>query len=81
MTSSSRPRWYSHGLNRLAYYRLAAACAAGVPRRGRLVLARAAFPDLDAHKLADLVAFFELDVAPEHRALADAEATAALLLR
>ena len=33
MTSSSRPRWYSHGLNRLAYYRLAAACAAGVPRR------------------------------------------------
>ena len=42
MTSSSRPRWYSHGLNRLAYYRLAAACAAGVPRRGRLALARAA---------------------------------------
>ena len=46
-----------------------------------LVLARAAYPDLDAHKLADLVEFFELGTAPAHRALADAEATAALLLR
>ena len=44
-----------------------------------LVLARAGYPDLDAHKLADLVAFFELAVEPTHRALADAEATAALL--
>ena len=46
-----------------------------------LVLARAAYPDLDAHKLADLVEFFELGTAPAHRALGDAEATAALLLR
>ncbi len=44
-----------------------------------LVLARAGYPDLDAHKLADLVDFFELEVEPNHRALADAEATAALL--
>ncbi|MEA2025316.1 MAG: polyribonucleotide nucleotidyltransferase [Chloroflexota bacterium] len=46
-----------------------------------LVLARGAYPDLDAHKLVDLIEFFELAVEPEHRALADAEATAALLLR
>ncbi len=46
-----------------------------------LALARAAYPDLDAHKLSDLVAFFELGVTPSHRALGDAEATAALLLR
>jgi DNA polymerase III epsilon subunit family exonuclease len=46
-----------------------------------LVLARAAHPDLDAHKLSDLIEFFELGVAPAHRALGDAEATAALLLR
>src|SRR6266540_1026357 len=30
------PRWYSHRLNRLAYYRVAAACAAALPRRARL---------------------------------------------
>jgi len=46
-----------------------------------LVLARGGYPDLDAHKLADLVEFFELSVDPKHRALADAEATAALLSR
>jgi len=46
-----------------------------------LVLSRAAYPDLDAHKLADLIEFFELSVDPKHRALADAEATAALVLR
>ncbi len=46
-----------------------------------LVLARAGYPDLDAHKLADLVEFFEITVEPTHRALADAEATAALLGR
>jgi DNA polymerase III epsilon subunit family exonuclease len=46
-----------------------------------LVLSRAAYPDLDAHKLQDLVAFFELSVDAKHRALADAEATAALVLR
>ncbi len=44
-----------------------------------LVLARAGYPDLDGHRLADLVEFFELSVDPKHRALADAEATAALL--
>ncbi len=31
----------AHGLNRVAYYRLAAACARAVPRRARLGLARA----------------------------------------
>jgi len=46
-----------------------------------LVLARAGYPDLDAHKLADLIDFFELEASPSHRALADAEATAALLDR
>ncbi|HKZ91561.1 MAG TPA: polyribonucleotide nucleotidyltransferase [Candidatus Limnocylindrales bacterium] len=46
-----------------------------------LVLARAAYPDLGVHKLPDLVEFLELAVSPEHRALADAEATAALLSR
>jgi len=46
-----------------------------------LVLARAGYPDLDAHKLADLIEFFEIEVEPTHRALADAEATAALLAR
>lgn len=46
-----------------------------------LVLTRAGYPDLDAHKLGDLIEFFEIDVAPQHRALADAEATAALVLR
>jgi DNA polymerase III epsilon subunit family exonuclease len=46
-----------------------------------LVLSRAAYPDLDAHKLSDLIEFFELAVDPRHRALADAEATAALVLR
>ncbi len=46
-----------------------------------LVLARAGYPDLDAHKLADLIDFFEITVEPTHRAMADAEATAALLSR
>jgi len=36
----TRPRWYSHGLNRLAYYRLAGACAAALPRAPRLAAAR-----------------------------------------
>jgi DNA polymerase III epsilon subunit family exonuclease len=46
-----------------------------------LVLARAAHPDLDAHKLTDLVTFFEVSASSEHRALADAEATAGVLQR
>jgi DNA polymerase III epsilon subunit family exonuclease len=53
--------------------------------RGRyldtLALARAAYPDLGVYKLPDLVDFLELAVSPDHRALADAEATAALVLR
>jgi hypothetical protein len=36
-----KPRWYSHGLNRLAYYRLARAAAAVLPRSVRLAVARA----------------------------------------
>jgi KDO2-lipid IV(A) lauroyltransferase len=36
-----KPRWYSHGLSRLAYYRLARAAAAGLPRPVRLAVARA----------------------------------------
>ena len=46
-----------------------------------LVLTRAGYPDLDTHKLSDLIDFFEIDESPEHRALADAEANAALVLR
>ena len=37
----TRPRWYSHGLNRLAYYRLASGCAGALPRAPRLAAARA----------------------------------------
>jgi DNA polymerase III epsilon subunit-like protein len=44
-----------------------------------LVLVREAYPDTDL-KLGDLARFFELEVEPNHRALPDAEATAALLL-
>ncbi|HET7676240.1 MAG TPA: polyribonucleotide nucleotidyltransferase [Candidatus Limnocylindrales bacterium] len=46
-----------------------------------LTLAREAYPDQDAHKLADLAGFFGLQPSPTHRALPDAEATAALLIR
>ena len=45
-----------------------------------LVIAREAYPDHDAYKLGDLVRFFGLKPEPTHRALPDAEATAALLL-
>jgi KDO2-lipid IV(A) lauroyltransferase len=34
------PDWYSHGLNRVAYYRLATAAAGALPRPARLRLAR-----------------------------------------
>lgn len=34
------PDWYSHGLNRVAYYQLAALAAAALPRPARLRLAR-----------------------------------------
>jgi DNA polymerase III epsilon subunit family exonuclease len=46
-----------------------------------LALGRAAYPDLDAHKLADLVDFLGVEPSGSHRAGADAEATAAVLLR
>ena len=36
------PRWYSHGLNRLVYYRMAGAAAGLLPRPGRLRVARLA---------------------------------------
>jgi lauroyl/myristoyl acyltransferase len=39
-SESSAPDWYSHGLNRVAYYRLATAVAAALPRPARLPLAR-----------------------------------------
>ncbi len=46
-----------------------------------LVLSREVYPDQDAYKLGDLIRFFGLTPEPNHRALPDAEATAALLLR
>src|SRR5262245_30132634 len=36
-----KPRWYSHGLNRLLYYRMARAGSIALPRPVRLVAARA----------------------------------------
>jgi len=45
-----------------------------------LTLAREAYPDLGVYKLADVCRFFSLPE-PTHRALPDAEATAALLIR
>jgi KDO2-lipid IV(A) lauroyltransferase len=39
-SASTASDWYSHGLNRVAYYRLAAAAATALPRRLRLGLAR-----------------------------------------
>jgi KDO2-lipid IV(A) lauroyltransferase len=47
----ARPRWYSHGLNRLGYYRMAAGLAGALPRPVRLRVARAAARVL-AHRLA-----------------------------
>ena len=40
--SVAQPRWYSHGLNRLVYYRMAGAAGGLLPRRTRLRLARLA---------------------------------------
>ena len=40
--TADRPRWYSHGLNRLAYYRMAGAGAGWMPRPLRLRVARMA---------------------------------------
>jgi len=39
--SIARPRWYSHGLNRLIFYRIAAISASAAPRSIRLLVARA----------------------------------------
>jgi predicted LPLAT superfamily acyltransferase len=38
----ARPHWYSHGLNRLVYYRMAGAAASFLPRRARLGVAQLA---------------------------------------
>jgi DNA polymerase III epsilon subunit family exonuclease len=45
-----------------------------------LVLAREGYPEVGAYKLETLSAFFGIDLSQNHRALPDAEATAALLL-
>jgi DNA polymerase III epsilon subunit family exonuclease len=45
-----------------------------------LVLAREGYPEVGAYKLETLSAFFGVDPSQNHRALPDAEATAALLL-
>jgi polyribonucleotide nucleotidyltransferase len=44
-----------------------------------LTIAREAYPDLPNYKLETLSAFFGIELAPNHRALPDAQATAALL--
>ncbi len=46
-----------------------------------LVLTREAYPDLESYKLGDLSRFFGIELQNAHRALPDAEATAALVLR
>jgi hypothetical protein len=43
--SAAPPDWYSHGLNRLFYYRIARAAASTLPRPARLGLARGNFFD------------------------------------
>jgi KDO2-lipid IV(A) lauroyltransferase len=40
MSAPAAPGYYSHGLNRVVYYRLATAVAGALPRPARLVLAR-----------------------------------------
>jgi polyribonucleotide nucleotidyltransferase len=44
-----------------------------------LAIAREGYPDLQNYKLDTLSAYFGVDLAPNHRALPDAESTAALL--
>jgi DNA polymerase III epsilon subunit family exonuclease len=46
-----------------------------------LTIAREAYPDLDTFKLGDVAARFGIEVETAHRALADAETTAAVLAR
>ncbi len=45
-----------------------------------LVLAREGYPEIGQYKLEGLSSFFGIDLSQNHRALPDAEATAALLL-
>jgi DNA polymerase III epsilon subunit family exonuclease len=45
-----------------------------------LVIAREGYPDLESYKLADVARFFGVTVETSHRALADAETTAAVLI-
>jgi DNA polymerase III epsilon subunit family exonuclease len=46
-----------------------------------LVLAREGYPDLESYKLGDVAKFFGVDVETVHRGLADAETTAAILIK
>jgi DNA polymerase III epsilon subunit family exonuclease len=46
-----------------------------------LTLVREGYPDLDSYKLGDVARFFGVDVETAHRGLADAETTAAVLLK
>jgi DNA polymerase III epsilon subunit family exonuclease len=46
-----------------------------------LTIAREAYPDLESYKLGDVAKFFGVAMETAHRGLADAEATAAILLR
>jgi len=46
-----------------------------------VTLTREAYPDLESYKLGDLSRFFGIELQNAHRALPDAEATAALVLR
>jgi DNA polymerase III epsilon subunit family exonuclease len=46
-----------------------------------LTIAREAYPDLESYKLGDIAKFFGVSVETAHRGLADAETTAAIVLR
>jgi DNA polymerase III epsilon subunit family exonuclease len=46
-----------------------------------LTIAREAYPDLESYKLGDVARFFGVEVETAHRGLADAETTAAVLLK
>jgi DNA polymerase III epsilon subunit family exonuclease len=46
-----------------------------------LVIGREAYPDLESYKLGDIAKFFGVGVETSHRGLADAETTAAVLIK
>jgi DNA polymerase III epsilon subunit family exonuclease len=46
-----------------------------------LAIAREGYPDLESYKLGDVARFFGVDVETVHRGLADAETTAAVLIK